>query len=86
MTRIRLGRPDLPPSEPDLPVPGDPLGRAAVVALRRGRGARTVVLTGHFDTVRIDDYGELAPLAPACARSTPSSASSTPSSSPSSNC
>ena len=26
MTRIRLGRPDLPPSEPDLPVPGDPLG------------------------------------------------------------
>lgn len=46
-----------------LPVPGDPLGRASVVALRRGRGKRTVVLTGHFDTVRIDDYGELAPLA-----------------------
>ncbi len=46
-----------------LPVPGDPLGRACVVALRRGRGRRTVVLTGHFDTVRTDDYGDLVPLA-----------------------
>lgn len=61
----------LPPwaAAPDLvwtiPVPGDPLRRASVAALARGRGRRTVVLTGHFDTVRVDDYGELAPLATA---------------------
>lgn len=46
-----------------IPVPGGPEGRAAVAALVPGRGRRTVVLTGHFDTVRIDDYGDLAPLA-----------------------
>ena len=46
-----------------IPVPGDPLGRAAVAALLPGRGTATVVLTGHFDTVRTDDYGDLAPLA-----------------------
>lgn len=46
-----------------IPVPGGPQGRAAVAALVPGRGRRTVVLTGHFDTVRIDDYGDLAPLA-----------------------
>lgn len=46
-----------------IPVPGCPLGRASVAALARGRGARTIVLTGHFDTVRTDDYGDLAPLA-----------------------
>jgi arginine utilization protein RocB len=46
-----------------VPVPDDPLGRACVAALLRGRGPRTVVLTGHFDTVRVDDYGDLAPLA-----------------------
>lgn len=46
-----------------IPVPGDPRGRVSVAALARGRGPATVVLTGHFDTVRVDDYGELAPLA-----------------------
>lgn len=46
-----------------IPVPGDRLGRAAVVALARGRGAATLLLTGHFDTVRTDDYGALEPLA-----------------------
>jgi arginine utilization protein RocB len=46
-----------------IPVPGDPSGRASVAALLRGRGPRTVVLTGHFDTVRVDDYGDLAHLA-----------------------
>jgi arginine utilization protein RocB len=46
-----------------IPVPGDSLGRTSVAALARGRGPRTVLLTGHFDTVRTDDYGELAPLA-----------------------
>ena len=46
-----------------IPVADDPLGRASVAALVRGEGPRTVILTGHFDTVRIDDYGTLAPLA-----------------------
>jgi len=46
-----------------LPVPGGQHGRACVCALLRGRGARTVMLTGHFDTVGIDDYGDLAHLA-----------------------
>jgi arginine utilization protein RocB len=46
-----------------IPVPGDPLGRAAVAALAPGEGARTVLLTGHFDTVHVEDYGDLAPLA-----------------------
>jgi arginine utilization protein RocB len=31
--------------------------------LLRGKGARTVVLTGHYDTVTVADYGDLAPLA-----------------------
>ncbi|UDF28996.1 UNVERIFIED_ORG: M20/M25/M40 family metallo-hydrolase [Roseateles sp. XES5] len=34
-----------------------------VVALVRGKGRRTVVLAGHFDTVSIANYGTLAPLA-----------------------
>ena len=34
-----------------------------VVALVRGRGRKTVVLAGHFDTVSIANYGTLAPLA-----------------------
>ena len=42
---------------------GDRLGRASVAALLRGRGPRTVVLTGHFDTVTTADYGDLQPLA-----------------------
>lgn len=41
---------------------GDPLTRN-VVALVRGKGRRTVVLAGHFDTVSIANYGTLAPLA-----------------------
>lgn len=41
--------------------PGD--GRHVVALLLRGSGARTVVLTGHYDTVTVDDYGDLAPLA-----------------------
>jgi arginine utilization protein RocB len=45
------------------PIPGDPLGRANVLAVARGRGTDAVVLAGHFDTVGIDDYGDLAPLA-----------------------
>jgi len=42
-----------------VPVPGDRLGRASVFALARGAGDAVVVLSGHFDTVPIDDYGDL---------------------------
>jgi arginine utilization protein RocB len=41
--------------------PGDP--RHVVALLIRGAGARTVVLTGHYDTVTVEDYADLAPLA-----------------------
>ncbi len=43
--------------------PGGRHQRGCVAALVRGRGRRTVVLTGHFDTVPIEDYGDLKPLA-----------------------
>ena len=43
------------------PIPGDP--RRNVFALKRGRSNRTIVLTGHFDVVPVDDYGALEPLA-----------------------
>ena len=43
------------------PIPGDP--RSNVFALKRGRGRRTIVLTGHFDVVPVGDYGALEPLA-----------------------
>jgi arginine utilization protein RocB len=46
-----------------IPVPGGKHPRSCVAALVRGRGRRTVVLTGHFDTVPIEDYGDLKPLA-----------------------
>lgn len=42
-------------------IPGDP--RSNVFALKRGRGRRTIVLTGHFDVVPVEDYGTLKPLA-----------------------
>jgi arginine utilization protein RocB len=44
-------------------IPGDPFERSNVFALKRGHSRRTVVLTGHFDTVPFDDYGELSGLA-----------------------
>jgi arginine utilization protein RocB len=40
---------------------GDP--RHVVTMLIAGASSRTVVLTGHYDTVATDDYGPLAPLA-----------------------
>jgi arginine utilization protein RocB len=46
-----------------IPVPGGRHQRGCVAALVRGNGRRTVVLTGHFDTVPIEDYGDLKPLA-----------------------
>ena len=44
-------------------IPDDPFGRSNVFALKRGKSNRTIALTGHFDTVPFDDYGELADLA-----------------------
>ncbi|MDQ3559615.1 MAG: arginine utilization protein RocB, partial [Pseudomonadota bacterium] len=65
--RDRLAALPIFAADPDavwlIPVPDDPLGRASVAALLRGEGARTVILTGHFDTVRVDDYGDLCHLA-----------------------
>ena len=46
-----------------IPVPGGRHQRGCVAALVRGKGRRTIVLTGHFDTVPIEDYGDLKPLA-----------------------
>lgn len=43
------------------PIGGDP--RSNVFALKRGRGRRTIVLTGHFDVVPVSDYGALESLA-----------------------
>lgn len=43
------------------PIPNDP--RHNVFALKRGRSPSTIVLTGHFDVVPVDDYGALEPLA-----------------------
>jgi arginine utilization protein RocB len=43
------------------PIPGD--ARSNVFALKRGRGRRTIVLTGHFDVVAVTDYGALESLA-----------------------
>lgn len=37
--------------------------RSNVFALKRGRSPRTIVLTGHFDVVPVNDYGALEPLA-----------------------
>ena len=48
------------------PIPDDALGRSSVFALKDSRGNdwwRTIVLTGHFDTVPFGDYGDLTPLA-----------------------
>jgi arginine utilization protein RocB len=55
--------PDRPDAVWTLPVPGGRPGLACVCALLRGRGSRTVVLTGHFDTVHVENYGALKPLA-----------------------
>ena len=43
------------------PIPDDP--RSNVFALKRGRSRRTIVLTGHFDVVPVNDYGALESLA-----------------------
>lgn len=45
------------------PIPQDFAGRSNLFALKRGKSRRTIVLTGHFDVVAIDDYGPLQELA-----------------------
>ena len=42
---------------------GDSLGRTVVYGLVRGKGAGTVVLTGHYDVVDTDEYGRFRALA-----------------------
>ena len=44
-------------------IPGDAVGRSNVFALKRGPGRRTIMLTGHFDVVPVEDYGALKHLA-----------------------
>jgi arginine utilization protein RocB len=45
------------------PIPGDALGRSNVIAWVRGSGSAAVTLAGHFDTVSVEDYGDLKPFA-----------------------
>lgn len=42
-----------------MPIPQDLKARSNVFALKRGRSNRTIVLTGHFDVVSVEDYGLL---------------------------
>jgi len=37
----------------------DPIERFVLFALVRGRGAQTIIFTGHYDVVGIENYGEL---------------------------
>ena len=41
-------------------IPGDHAARSNFFALKRGRLRRTIILTGHFDVVSVEDYGALA--------------------------
>lgn len=45
------------------PIAGDPWGRQNAVAYLPGQRRETVILLGHIDTVGIEDYGALEPLA-----------------------
>jgi arginine utilization protein RocB len=62
---LRAAQPfaDRPEDVWTIPVPGGRHPRACVAALVRGKGTRTVLLTGHFDTVPIEDYADLKPVA-----------------------
>ncbi|PST30052.1 M20/M25/M40 family metallo-hydrolase [Enterocloster lavalensis] len=40
------------------PIEGDQLGRTVAYGLVRGNGRRTVILTGHYDVVDTEEYGE----------------------------
>jgi len=46
-----------------LPIPADPKGRSNLLALVKGSGTRTVMLTGHYDVVQTAMYGSLEPWA-----------------------
>lgn len=46
-----------------IPVADDSTERRCLAVLARGTGPDTLLLTGHFDTVPVDDYGELRELA-----------------------
>lgn len=46
-----------------IPAENDPMARACCAALVTGAGRETVLLTGHFDTVTVADFGDLAELA-----------------------
>jgi arginine utilization protein RocB len=63
LLRATLPFRDQPESVWMIPVAGGRHQRACVAALVRGKGTRTVLLTGHFDTVPIEDYGDLKPVA-----------------------
>lgn len=41
----------------------DPLERHTLFALVRGQGPKTVILTGHYDAVSVENYGPLRPWA-----------------------
>ena len=45
------------------PIENDAVGRSNVFGLKRGRSSKTIVLTGHFDVVSIEDFGALKDLA-----------------------
>ena len=42
---------------------GDFMGRPVVWALKKGTTGKTLILTGHYDAVEIDCYGDLKPFA-----------------------
>ncbi len=44
-------------------IPNDLAGRGNVFALKRGPSRRTIVLTGHYDVVSVEDYSGLRSLA-----------------------
>ena len=46
-------------------IPGDARKRPLVYGLVRGnkKSGRTIILTGHYDVVSVEDYGPLKPLA-----------------------
>jgi arginine utilization protein RocB len=45
------------------PIPDDVAGRSNLFALKRGASQKTIVLTGHFDVVSVEDYGALGEMA-----------------------
>jgi arginine utilization protein RocB len=46
-----------------LPTENDTYERSSLFALARGRGKKTLLLTGHYDVVSVENYGNLKPYA-----------------------